>query len=78
MSRIMIVVEFERIPIRDRSPHRLAILLAAKHAQRGGAMVREIGMDVAPAASFRRIHAHHRITLVSDFAAVHFEIMAAA
>ena len=72
------LLEFERVPFRDGAAHRVLVLLAAEHAQRGGAVVREIGVDIAPAAVLRRIDAHHRVALGRDLGPVHHEIVAAA
>ena len=57
------LLELERIPLRHRLAHRLAILRHAEDAQGGGAVVREIGVDVAPAPVLRRIDAHDRVAL---------------
>ena len=60
--------EFERIPVRDRPAHRVAVFRHAEHLERGLAVVREIGVDVAPAAVLRRIDAHDRVALGRDLA----------
>src|SRR6516162_6569044 len=70
--------EPERVPLRYRAPYRLTVLLTAENAQRGGAMVWEVGMDIAPAAVLGRVHAHHRIAVFPDFGAVHLQVMTAA
>ena len=72
------LLELERVPLRHRLAHRVAILRNAEHAQRGGAMVREIAVDIAPAAVLRRIDAHHRVALGRHRRAVHLQVMAAA
>src|ERR1700730_4639855 len=69
------LLELEGIPTCYGLSHRLAVFLAAKDAQRGGAVVREVGMDVAPAAVLGRIHAHHRVAVVPDLGAVPLQIM---
>ena len=43
-----------------------------------GAVVREIGVDVAPAAVFGRVHTHYRVAVSPDLGAVHLQIMPAA
>ena len=70
--------EFERVPFGDRLAHRLLVLGDAQHFERGGAMVREIGVDVAPAPVLGRVHAHDRVALVRDLGLFHLEVMAAA
>jgi hypothetical protein len=62
-------LELERIPLRDGPSHRLAVFLAAKDAQRGGAVVREVRMDVAPDVfrPERRLHAN-QFAFVPGFA----------
>ena len=37
------LLELERVPLRHRLAHRLAVFRHAEHAQRGGAVVREVG-----------------------------------
>lgn len=56
-------LECERVPASDRIPHRRTVLRYTEHAERGRAMMREVGVNVAPAAVLGRIHAHHCITL---------------
>src|ERR1700730_5156063 len=72
------LLELARIPTCYGLSHRLAVFLAAEDAERRGAVVREVGVDIAPTAVLGRIHAHHPIALVPDLGAVHFEIMPAA
>ena len=72
------LLEFERVPTGDGAAHRITALLAAEYTECGGAVVREVRVDIAPPAVFGRIHTHHLIAFVSDLGAVDFEVMAAA
>ena len=54
------LLELERIPGRHGTTHRVAVFRHAEDLERGLAMVREIGVDIAPAPVLRRIDAHHR------------------
>jgi len=72
------LLQFERIPFGDRGAHRRLVFGAAEHAERGGAMVGEIGVDITEVPVLGRIHTHHRIALVRDFCLFHLEVMAAA
>src|SRR5207245_6354072 len=55
----------------SRSPY-------AEHAERSGAMVREIAVEIAPATVLRRIDAHHRVALGRHLRAVQLHVMPAA
>jgi hypothetical protein len=52
--------QFERIPGRDRAPHRLTVFGHAENLERRRSMVREIGVNIAPVAVLRRIDAGDR------------------
>ena len=70
--------QFERVPFGHGLPHRLPLLGHAEHIHRGGAVVREIGVDIAPAAVLRRVDAHHRVPVGRNRRAVDLQVMAAA
>ncbi len=72
------LLELERIPFGDRLAHRLLFLRHVEHLQRGGAVVREIRVDVAPVPVLGRVHAHDRVALVRDLGLFHLQVMAAA
>ena len=72
------LLEFERVPLRHRLAHRLAIFRHAEHAEGGGTMVREIAVEIAPAAVLGRIDAHHRVALGRHGRPVHLHITPAA
>src|SRR5438093_934886 len=72
------LLELERIPLRHRLTHGLAILRHAEHAERGGAMVREVAVEVAPASVLGRIDAHHRVALGRHGRPVHLHVVPAA
>ena len=72
------LLELERVPLRHRLAHRLAIFRHAEHAESGGAMVREIAVEIAPAAILSRIDAHHRVALGRHGRPVHLHVLSAA
>ena len=72
------LLELERVPLRHRLAHRLAIFRHAEHAEGGGAMVREIAVEIAPAAVLGRIDAHDRVALGRHGRAVHLHVVPAA
>ena len=57
------LLELERVPLRHRLAHCLAIFRHAEHAEGSSTMVREIAVEIAPAAVLGRIDAHHRVAL---------------
>ena len=72
------LLELERVPLRHRLAHRLAIFRHAEHAEGGGTMVREIAVEIAPAAVLGRIDAHHRVALGRHGRPVHLHVTPAA
>ena len=72
------LLECKRVPLRDGATHRLAILGHAEHAERCGAMVRKITMQIAPPAVLRRVDAHHRIALGRHGRPIHLHVVPAA
>ena len=70
------LLELERIPLRHRLAHRLAIFRHAEHAEGGGTMVREVAVQIAPAAVLGRIDAHHRVALGRHGRPVHLSCSA--
>ena len=66
------------VPVQHRLCHGIAVFRHAEHAQRRGAVVGEVGVDVAPAAVFGRVDAHDRIAPGGDLAVAEFHVMAAA
>ena len=66
------------VPVQHRARHRIAVLRHAEHAQRGGAMVGEIAVQVAPAAILGRIDAHDRVALRRNLAVAQLHVVAAA
>ena len=70
--------EFERVPLGHCFAHRLAILRHAEHAERGGTMVREVAVEIAPAAVLGGIDTHHHVALSRHGRAVQFHVMPAA
>ena len=72
------LLEIGGVPVQHRARHCLAIFLHAEHAQRGGAMVGEVAVQVAPAAILGRIDAHDGVARVRDLAVAKLHVMAAA
>src|SRR5215471_15245701 len=70
--------EFERVPLGHCFTHRLTIFRHAEHAERGGTMVREVAVEIAPAAIFGGIDTHHRVALSRHGRAIHLQVMSAA
>src|SRR5262245_25986590 len=71
------LLEFERIPLGHCFAHRLAIFRHAEHAERGSTMVREVAVEIAPAAVLGGINAHHRVALSRHGRAVQLHVMPA-
>ena len=68
------LLEFEGVPLRHRLAHRRALFWHAEHAEGGGTMVREIAVEIAPAAVLGRINPHHGITLGRYWRPVHLHV----
>ena len=66
------------VPVQHRARHRIAILRHAEHAERGGAMVGEVAVQVAPAAILGGIDAHDRVAPGRDLAVAQLHVVAAA
>src|SRR5438132_264805 len=62
----------------SRAAHGVAGFLAAENLERGGAVVREIGVDVAPPPVLGRVHAHDGIAVAAHLDAVDLQIGPAA
>src|SRR5262249_50130713 len=72
------LLELERIPLGHCFAHRLAIFRHAEHAERSGTMVREVTVEIAPAAILGGIDARHRVAFSRHRRAVPLHIMSAA
>ena len=72
------LLELERVPLRHCLAHRLAIFRHAEHTEGGRTMVREIAVEIAPAAVLRRIDAHYGVALGRHRRAVQLHVMPAA
>src|SRR5262249_12456257 len=70
--------EFERVPLGHCFAHRLTIFRYVEHAERSSTMVREVAVEIAPAAILGGIDAHHHIALSRHGRAVHLHVMPAA
>ena len=58
------LLEIGGVPARHGARHRLALLCHAEHAERGGTMVGEIAMQIAPPSVAGRIDAHDAVARV--------------
>ena len=57
------LLKLESVPMCHRVAHRLAIFRHSEYAEGGGTIVREIAVEIAPAAVLGRIDAHYRVAL---------------
>ena len=71
-------LEIGGVPVQHRLRHCVAVLGHPEHAQRGGAMVGEVAVQVAPAAILGGIHAHDGVAPVRHLAIAQLHVVAAA
>src|SRR5262249_21689584 len=57
------LLQLERVPLRYRLAHCLTLFRHAEHTEGSSPVVREIAVEIAPAAILGRIDAHHRVAL---------------
>ena len=72
------LLKLEGVPLCDGFAYCLAIFRHAEYAEGGGTMVREVAVDVAPAAVLGRIDAHYLVALGREGRSVHLHVMPAA
>src|SRR5262249_7109763 len=72
------LLEFEGVPLRHCFTHCLALFRHAEYTEGGGTMVREIAVEIAPAAILGRVDTHYRVTLGGHGRSVQLHVMPTA